>query len=353
MRKVLIAGLLGGLGATAFAQSNVTMYGLADAYVGYGKSSDTFKQTRVGEGGYAASQLGFRGTEDLGGGLKANFNVEMGISLDTGNGNIPGPNLAFTRQSWVGLSGNWGAVTFGRQYTPLFRLTWRPDPFGVNTVFSPVTLWAQTDAQAGLLAWAARSDNALMYSSPSNLPIVGTLMYAPGESSGPSARSGDYMGGSLTWSSGPVWLGYAFQQRRGGTAAAPVAVPSKSTAHAVAVNYQVDAFRVGASYGQQDVDITGIQKATLLSLHGQVNFGRHQVLATATLRNVADSPRDQQQLALGYNYDLSKRTSLYGRITTLRNKGNASASLAGAGVTVAPNSGNSASLIGVGMIHRF
>jgi predicted porin len=58
-------------------------------------------------------------------------------------------------------------------------------------------------------------------------------------------------------------------------------------------------------------------------------------------------------LALGYNYDLSKRTSLYGRITTLRNKGNASASLAGAGVTVAPNSGNSASLIGVGMIHRF
>lgn len=62
-----------------------------------------------------SSNFGFRGTEDLGGGLKANFNVEMGISLDTGNGNIPGPNLAFTRQSWVGLSGNWGAVTFGRQ----------------------------------------------------------------------------------------------------------------------------------------------------------------------------------------------------------------------------------------------
>jgi len=276
MRKVLIAGLLSSIGATAFAQSNVTMYGLADAYVGYGKSSDTFKQIRVGEGGYAASQLGFRGTEDLGGGMKANFNVEMGISLDTGNGNLPGPSLAFTRQSWVGLSGNWGAVTFGRQYTPIFRLTWRPDPFGVNTIFSPVTLWAQTDAQPGLLTRAARADNAVMYSTPADRAVVGTLMYAPGESSGTSARSGDYYSGSLTWTSGPLWAGYAFQQRRSGTAAAPVAVPSKSTAHALAVNYQVDAFRVGASYGQQDVDITGVQKATLLTLHGQMNFGRHR-----------------------------------------------------------------------------
>jgi hypothetical protein len=128
------------------------MYGLADAYVGYGKSANTFKQTRVGEAdmphpswAFAArkiwaavtkptsmSRWAFRSTP-----ATATFPVEPGLHASVLGGPV----------------GQLGRGHLRRQYTPLFRLTWRPDPFGVNTVFSPVTLWAQADAQAGLLAW--------------------------------------------------------------------------------------------------------------------------------------------------------------------------------------------------------
>ncbi len=352
MRKLLIASLLSGLGTTAMAQTNVQVYGLADMYLGHGKSSNTYKQTRANEGGYAATQLGFRGTEDLGGGLKALFNFEMGISMDTGNGNLPGPNLSFTRQSWVGLGGGWGTVTMGRQYTPLFRVTWRPDPYGVNSIFSPIVLWAQTQGQTGLLPWASRADNAVMYASPTNLPIQGALMYAPGEATAPSTRSGDYYGGSLTYSQGPLWVGYGFQQRKSGNAAAPVPSPTKTTAQALAVNYQTNQFRLGASYGEQDSDVAGSPKAKLLSLHGEYRItGNQQIGATYTRRDVSGTSNDNDALLLGYNYDLSRRTALYARLLMLRNKANASVSLGG--VTVAPGSGNDSRLIGFGMIHRF
>ncbi len=352
MRKLLIAGLLSAIGATASAQSSVTLYGAADVYLGYGKSGDFFKQTRINDGGHVASQLGFRGSEDLGSGLKANFQFEMGVSADTGNGNIPGPNLAFTRQSWVGLSGNWGALTLGRQYTPIFRTTWRNDPFGVNAVFSPVILWSQTDAQGSLLPWASRADNAIMYASPSNLPVSGTLMFAPGEAGSLSTSSGNYMGGSLSYASGPVWLSYAFQQRKSGTGAAPVASPITSTAHALAANYEVQQFRLGLTIGRQGSNVTSDNKATLVNVHGQYNFTASQALLVSYgNRNVANSTRDQNVLTLGYNYDLSKRTMLYARLLMLRNKGNGNVSLGGVGV--APNSGDSLSLTGVGMLHRF
>ena len=352
MRRLLIATALSAIGATATAQSNVTMYGVADMYLGYGKSGDTFKQTRLNEGGHVASQLGFRGTEDLGGGLKANFQFEMGVSMDTGAGNLPGPNLAFTRQSWLGLSGNWGSLQFGRQYTPIFRTTWRVDPFGVNSVFSPVTLWGQVDGQAGLLAWAARADNAIMYTTPSNLPVSGSLMFAPGEASAPSTSSGNYLSGNVVYSSGPLWASYAFQQRKSGTAAAPVASPSTSTAHVIAASYKVKAFRVGGSFGRQDSDVAGSPSATIMNIHGQYYItGTQSVLATYAIRNVASSDRDQNALLLGYNYDLSKRTMLYARAQFVKNKGNANVSLGG--VTVAPNSGNDSRLFGVGMTHRF
>ena len=350
MRRLMVAGLLGAVGATASAQSSVTIYGALDTYLGRGKSGNTFKQTRLNEGGHVASQLGFRGTEDLGSGLRANFLMEAGVSTDTGNGNIPGPSLSFTRQTWVGLSGPFGNVQFGRQYTPLFLTTLRADPFGMNSVFSPGILYGQADGQDGLLPWAARSDNAVKYSSPTSLPVAISLMWAPGEAAG--GNSGRYLGGNVAYEKGPFFVGYGFQQRKSGSAAAPVASPSTSTSHAVAVDYQVPAFRIGASYGRQDSDIATVKPATLLHVGGQLNITPIDglVLSYAS-RDVSDSARDQTAITLGYNRLVSKRTMVYARALKLTNKGTASVSLGG--VVVAPNSGNDASLYGVGLLHRF
>ena len=113
MQKKLIALAIAGLvSAPAFAQSNVTIYGVADAYMGFGSHGDNDKAA-INSGGLSGSRLGFRGVEDLGNGLKGVFTVEQGfdISDGTGMGNA-------SRQAFVGLGGSFGTVSLGRQYAP-------------------------------------------------------------------------------------------------------------------------------------------------------------------------------------------------------------------------------------------
>ena len=132
----------------------------------------------------------------------------------------------------------------------------------------------------------------------------------------------------------------------------PVASPSTSTSHAIAASFEVPLFRVGGSFGVQDSDLPTVKKATLIHVHGQFNITPlHAVVASYSIRDVSGSDRDQSSLLVGYNHLLSKRTMLYARALLLKNDGTASVSLGG--VTVAPNSGNDASLYGVGVLHRF
>lgn len=116
MQKKLIALAIAGLvSAPAFAQSNVTIYGVADAYMGFGSHGDNDKAA-VNSGGLSSSRIGFRGTEDLGNGLKAVFTLEQGF--DISNGAESDSSKAFQRQAFVGLSGGFGTVSLGRQYAP-------------------------------------------------------------------------------------------------------------------------------------------------------------------------------------------------------------------------------------------
>ncbi|MES2945632.1 MAG: porin, partial [Pseudomonadota bacterium] len=112
MKKSLIALAVLAVSGMASAQSTVTLYGLLDTYVGSIKSGGT-TQTVVNSGGIQTSRFGFKGSEDLGGGLKANFLLEGGINTDTGasRGNL------FGRQSYVGLSGGFGEVKIGQMWT--------------------------------------------------------------------------------------------------------------------------------------------------------------------------------------------------------------------------------------------
>ncbi len=119
MQKKLIALAIAGLvSAPVFAQSNVTIYGVADAYLGFGSHGDNDFRG-LGDGGLSGSRLGFRGAEDLGNGLKGVFTYEQGFKIDN-NTNTNG-TTGFggkARQAFVGLAGGFGAVTLGRQYAP-------------------------------------------------------------------------------------------------------------------------------------------------------------------------------------------------------------------------------------------
>jgi len=350
MRKILLGSLLAAGTVSAFAQSSVTVYGVADAFAAVARGSLSNK--RMTDGGNIASQLGFRGTEDLGGGLTAKYVIEGGLNLDDGTGTIPGPGYMFTRQSYVGLeSKSWGKVNMGRQYTPIFGTTYTADPLGNNSVFSPVILWAQTDAQPGLSAWAARSDNALAYSSPSDLPVVGTLMYAPGEASYTSS-SGNYLGASLAYTSGALWLGWGYQNKKsGGWPAASAAVPTESVAQVLAAKYTAGPFVIGASWGYQGSNTPKSPRANLLNLNSQYILGASSFYLSYGSRDVSGSERDQMAFTLGYDYNLSKSTAIYVRHLSLTNKSNSSASLGG--VLVDPNSGVDVQLTGIGITQKF
>ena len=125
MKKTLIA--LAAVAATgaAFAQSSVTLYGVADVAVGktnqagLNLASDKFQAIASNTLNNGTSRYGFRGVEDLGGGMKAGFNFEAGISLTTGAGNLSG-GQAFSRAANVSLMGGFGEIRAGRSLTPSF-----------------------------------------------------------------------------------------------------------------------------------------------------------------------------------------------------------------------------------------
>ncbi|MDA1813394.1 porin, partial [Bacillus cereus] len=113
----LAAGGMAALGMSAWAQSSVEMFGIVDVHINSARSGAT-RLSRLEDGGSAASRIGFRGSEDLGGGLKAIYTLESGFAPDQGTFNQGG--RGFGRQSWVGLGGNWGSLTMGRQNSMLF-----------------------------------------------------------------------------------------------------------------------------------------------------------------------------------------------------------------------------------------
>lgn len=350
MRKTVaaLAALVACAGASA--QSGVSVYGTVDMYLGHAKSG-VYSSTRQDSGGHGASLMGFRGTEDLGGGWSARFVLEGGLDPDMGAGN-PLPAFAFTRQSSLGLWGPWGAVEMGRMYTPMFHAVARADAFGLGTVFSPMNLAAMVDAQPGLRSFAPRANNMLRYRTPLGQGLYTDLAYAPGEAGALSQRNGALYSGSLGWALQPWYVAYAFQRAYSGSAAAPVADPEKSTYQSLSAAYRGAQWQFFGTLARSDVNRPGVGAAHLVSLGTVWNVSLQSRLTLAVVqRKVSHSARSQRASTLGYDYALSKRTALYGRWLHLDNRANSSAALAQ--IPVVPNSGDSARLIAVGVRHDF
>lgn len=247
MQKNLIALAVAGLAALpAFAQSNVTIYGLVD--MGYKWSGDNMddrvsSRSALDSGMSAGSRLGFKGTEDLGNGMKAGFVLEQGLNLDTGT--LGQGGRAFGRQSFVSLGGGFGTVALGRQYPAGYLLTATVDPFGSGTAgqYNSVYLTEY------------RWDNAVTYVSPTlgGFSISAAFtMNVNGEESPDNRGEGD-VGDIHAWSvvpqyvNGPLFAGIHLQEMR-----------AKSTGlydgetvrvYDVAGTYDFGVAKLAASYG--------------------------------------------------------------------------------------------------------
>lgn len=181
MQKKIIALAVAALASSAaFAQSNVTIYGVADAYLASSKTDDAKRQNLVQSGGLAASRLGFKGAEDLGNGLKAIFALEYRLEIDNNSGvgfTTSSASSGPARQQLVGLTGGFGTAVAGRLQTTAYDWAVKYDALA-GTAFSPLQNVNGSNFIIGGTTAGARASNAVAYISPSISGLTVALNHA-------------------------------------------------------------------------------------------------------------------------------------------------------------------------------
>jgi predicted porin len=222
MKKTLVAIAALTLVGAASAQSSVTLYGRIDASIGSEKTTTggvttTDIGTQIRSGAHNGSRWGMKGTEDLGGGLKANFVLEQGFSID--NGAAVDGTKQFSRQAFVGLSGGFGSFTVGRQYDLIDVAYGAHDAFG-SSGFSPNGALALGTGGDTIV----RQDNSVLYSTPNMGGVTGSFMWAPGENKNvvPGVGAGNHYGLSVMYANGPIGLGGTWQNNKANGATSAV-----------------------------------------------------------------------------------------------------------------------------------
>lgn len=341
MQKKLIALAVAGLAsAGAFAQSNVTAYGVADVYLGSFKTDGMERSTKVNSGGLAASRIGFKGVEDLGNGLKAVFVLEYGLSLDSNSG-IGDATVGATqaRQQMVALAGGFGTAAAGRLQTTAYDWAVKYD------VLAGSALSALQATNANFLiggtAVAARGNNAVAYISPNFAGVTVALNRSYiAEESGASGKANQATAdlASISYDNGPLSLGAVY------------AVAKGENANGIFAGHDVKDWSVGGSYGfsfaklaatyqNSKVDVSKSNKAWSLgaavpvSAAGAVvasySKGTYDGANPGTIISkggvagagaLAVAP-DMSAWTLAYTHALSKRTTAYGGYTNQNPKG--------------------------------
>lgn len=208
MQKKLIALAVASLvSAPVFAADNVTIYGVFDAGIRHQDNVDgngASNTTMDSSGTYNSNRLGFKGSEDLGNGMKANFTLEAGYMTGSGVGSISGG--LFGRKAILGVSGDWGKLDLGRNYTTIFYTTGAYDPFGYKyTGIIPI---------AGLDG--ARRNNTITYTSKPTNGLTIRADHGFGEVAGQSGASASTEVGA-SYANGPFSMGAAYGTEKDAT----------------------------------------------------------------------------------------------------------------------------------------
>lgn len=323
-KSVLALAVLGAFAGAASAQSSVTLYGRLDTAISYaepGTGDGTFRVSSggVGSAPIGGSRWGLRGTEDLGGGLKANFVLESGFASDTGAGGA----ALFDRQAWVGLSSSLGSLSLGRQDTLTRTMNLGFSDIsaeGELTVVETLTATGAPVAGRALFQnFGSRVNNSLKYVSPSFSGFQFQALVGLGE--GPTnARQQGLMVG---YSGGPIKAGLSYEMYADG--------PGSSSFNEV--------LTIGGSYnfgpatllvGYQDTSDLGTATTGETLVAGQtvdhdainvgvlVPFGAFQFRAQYTRSEVDTagvSDPKQSKYGASLRYAMSKRTTLYSVLT--------------------------------------
>ncbi|MCJ0765111.1 porin [Variovorax terrae] len=373
-RKMKACGAaLGLLCGHAGAQPTAMVFGVVDVGVQRTIGGGNGSVTGVSSSGLGASQIGMRGTEELGGGLRAGFWLESGLNPDTGHGQLTNINnqssgfvgdgsLTFNRRSYVSLSGSFGELRLGRDFVPTHYNIFEFDPFNANGVARAANFTFST-VGTGNLPTTVVASNSISYWLPPDLGgFYGLAMVARGEnaSNTSNAKDGNMTSVRLGWRSGAFDMAAAL----GRTQYAKTATLGDYTHGNLGVSWNAGFAKLFALYNLSKVAVAGgdVRKYTWeVGAHvpvGQVgrlrlSHARLDDRSAATLANADGSLRRTNQARLygvGYVHDLSRRTALYATYARITNQGQAAYVVSGG---VAPRPGSPSSGFEMGIRHAF
>jgi predicted porin len=309
------AALALGLATGAQAQSSVSIYGLMDMSVGqYQSTGSPNKLWRAQSGNMTTSFLGFKGTEDLGGGLKAVFAFEHFLRADTGDAGRFNGDAFWARSAYVGLSGAFGTTKLGRNTTPLFVSTLIFNALGDSFGYSPSIRQLFTpNTGAGMLGFYGDTgwNNSLAYTSPNFSGLTLNLIGNLGE--GAASATGRNIGGNLLYFGGPVAATVAFQQVKNGAFGTPAGWDSQDTIQ-VGASYDLTVAKLFGQYTLAKTKATLDTETKIYGVGVSVPIGAGKVLLQYGNATADRGPAPEvvnKTLTVGYDYFLSKNTDVY------------------------------------------
>ncbi|MGF6545938.1 porin [Paraburkholderia youngii] len=347
----------------AHAQSSVTLYGIADVGIeNINNTSTGGAQTRVVSGNLSGSRWGLKGVEDLGGGMKAIFQLESGFNINDGTtaqstrglgANAATTSRLFGRQAWVGLSYRGQQLTFGRQNALLYEQAVAFDPMGASSRYSVLSLD---------YAMAARIDNSAKYTGVFG-PLTAQAMYSTRYDTGygsevPGAQiTGRFFSGALSFAQGPLAASVSYEQRNSNTVATNTSTERRATAAASYVFGPAKGFAgyrylraSNAFLPANPIRVANGSEASAANLYwaGAQYSVTPAFLLTATgyYQDVHSTGGDPWLAVLCADYLLSKRTDLYATAAFARNKDGSALGVNGYG-TVAPGYNQTGVVIGM------
>jgi len=356
MNKNLIA-----LAVAGACVAPVAMAQTANPVTLYGKVYATFESIEAGGGTPAqndatkrrsrvedqASRLGVRGTEDLGGGLKAIFQLETAFRPDSNNTTFAARNSA------VGLQGAWGTVSMGRWDTPFKMATGNVDPFG------DVTIGGFKTTMNDHGNFDRRDQNIVQYWSPTFMGGLGVqLMYQANESKSAASDPKD-LGANVTWRGGPLYLMYAYEEHKDQVSSANVttsatAAGKKESGHALGATFTWGAFRIGGLYEKfkkSDREDVKAWMGNLIWTMGNNQF-IYQYGQSEGGFPTGTTQMDCNSNVFAWQYNFSKRT--FGLLQYAQIKNDTSVSVCGIGTgALAIAGGQDPKGLSIGLSHVF
>jgi len=361
MKKSLIALAVMAASGAAMAQSSVTIWGLVDLGVTRGSGSIADK-TAMTASNQASSQLGFRGTEDLGGGMAAHFWFESQFDFDSGNSRASSTNnqatgtsaatagtqgLTFSRRSTVSVTGGFGEIRLGRDYTPQFWNLTAYDPFGTNGIGTNLMLPSAVTVGSGggTTGPTVRASNSITYLynhgkndtyAAGNAGLHAAVQMYMGENASNVANNNDGNGYGIRvgYNAGPLSLAVATGKT--------TYLAGNATMTNIGASYNLGVATVMAQVSRDEL---GTVKGDGYLIGATAPMGAGLIKASySTYKNKATGA-EPSKFALGYIHNLSKRTSLYGHYANVSNKGGSSTAVGGA--TTAANASSNAYEVGV------